>query len=141
MFSHIYLDNLRPANLAGYRAETAKNALAVDNFFVVFFINEINDFLPKSLKLRFFIYFLEGRALFQCPRPVRARNTRLSGDLSRQHPAYSGAVFDPNLSGFSADFWALLRGWRCKTSEFGPARPNLRLYMRFLFEEDQKSVI
>ena len=110
MFSHIYLDNLKPANLAGYRAEAAKNALAVDNFLVVFFINEINDFLPKSWKLRFFIYFLEGRALFQCPRPVRAQNTRLSGDQWCQHPAYSGAAFDLNLSGFSADFWAALQG-------------------------------
>ncbi len=108
MFSHIYLDKLRPANLAGYRAEAAKNALAVDNFLVVFFINEINDFLPKSWKLRFFIYFLEGRALFQCPRLVRAQNIRLSGDQWRQHPAYPSAAFDPNLSGFSADFWAWL---------------------------------
>ena len=141
MFSHIYLDNLKPAKLAGYRAEKAKNALAVDNFLVVFFINEINDFLPKSWKLRLFIYFLEGRALFQCPSPVRAQNSRLSGDQWRQHPAYSGAAFDPNLSGFSADFWAVLRGWRCKTSEFGPDRAHLRLYMRFLFEEDQKSLI
>ena len=108
MFSHIYLDNLKPAKLAGYRVKAAKNALAVDNFFVVFFINEINDFLPKSLKLRLFIYFLEGRALFQCPRPVRAQNTRISGDQWCQHPAYSGAAFDPNLSGFSVDFWAWL---------------------------------
>jgi hypothetical protein len=64
VFSHIYLDNLRPGKLAGYRAKAAKNALTVDNFYVVFFINEINDFLPKSWKLRFFIYFLAGRALF-----------------------------------------------------------------------------
>jgi hypothetical protein len=88
----------------------------VDNFFEVFFINEINDFLPKSWKLRFFIYFLEGSALFQCPRPVYAQNTRLSGDQWRQHPAYSGAAFEPNLSGFSADFCAWLREWLCKTS-------------------------
>jgi hypothetical protein len=115
--------------------------VAVDNFFVVFFINEINDFLLKSWKLRLFIYFLAGRALFQCARPVRVQNTRLSGDHWCQHPAYSGLASDPNLSGFSADFWAVLRGWRCKTSEFGPDRPNLRLYMRFLFEEDQKSLI
>jgi hypothetical protein len=80
VFSHIYLDNLRPAKLAGYRAKAAKNALAVDNFLVFFFINEINDFLPKSWKLRFFIYFSKDRALFQCPRSVRAQNTRLSGD-------------------------------------------------------------
>jgi hypothetical protein len=113
----------------------------VDNFFVVFFFNEINDFLPKSWKLRLFIYFLEGRALFQCPRSVRAQNTRLSGDQRCQHPAYSGAAIDPNLSGFSADFCGWLRAWRCKTSEFGPDRANLRLYMKFLFEEDQKSVI
>jgi len=80
VFSHIYLDNLKPAKLTGYRAKAAKNTLAVDNFLVVFFFNEINDFLPKSWKLRFFIDFLEGRALFQCPRPVLAQNTRLSGD-------------------------------------------------------------
>jgi hypothetical protein len=113
----------------------------VDNFFADFFFNEINWLFPKSWKLRFFIYFLEDRALFQCPRLVRAQNTPISGDQWCQHPAYSGAVFDPNLSGFSADFAALLRAWLCKTSEFGPDRANLRLYMRFLFEEDQKSVI
>jgi hypothetical protein len=127
--------------LTGYRAKAAKNALAVDNFLVVFFINEINDFLPKSWKLRFFIYFLAGRALFQCPRPVRAQNTRISGDQWCQHAAYSGAPFDPNLSGFSADFCAWLGEWRCKTREFGPYRANLRLYMRFLVDEDQKSMI
>jgi len=80
VFSHIYLDNLKPGGLTGYRAEAAKNALAVDNFLVVFFINEINWLSPKSWKLRLFIYFLVGRALFQCPRPVCAQNTRLSGD-------------------------------------------------------------
>jgi hypothetical protein len=64
VFSHIYLDNLKPGGLTGYRAEAAKNALAVDNFLVVFFINEINWLSPKSWKLRLFIYFLEGRALF-----------------------------------------------------------------------------
>jgi len=36
VFSHIYLDNLKPARLVGYLTEAAKNALAVDNFFVVF---------------------------------------------------------------------------------------------------------
>jgi hypothetical protein len=66
--------------IAGYLAEAAKNALAVDNFFADFFFIEINWLSPKSWKLRFFIYFFEGRALFQCPRPVRAQNTRLSGD-------------------------------------------------------------
>jgi len=80
VFSHIYLDNLKPAKLAGYRALAAKNTLAVDNFFADFFFIEINWLSPKSWKLRIFIDFLEGRALFQCPRPVRAQNTRLSGD-------------------------------------------------------------
>jgi len=110
VFSHIYLDNLKPGKLAGYRVKAAKNTLSVDNFFADFFFIEINWLSPKSWKLRFFIYFLVGRALFQCPRPVRAQNTRISGDQWCQHPAYSGAVFNPNLSGFSADFWALLRG-------------------------------
>jgi hypothetical protein len=54
VFSHIYLDNLKPAKLAGYRALAAKNTLAVDNFFVVFFISEINWLSPKSWKLRIF---------------------------------------------------------------------------------------
>jgi hypothetical protein len=81
----------------------------VDNFFADFFFIDINWLSQKSWKLRFFIYFLEGRALFQCPRPVRVQNARLSGDQWRQRPAYSGAAFDPNLSGFSADFWAVLR--------------------------------
>jgi len=80
VFSHIYLDNLKPAKLAGYRTKVAKNALAVDNFFADFFFIGINWLTQKSWKLRFFIYFLEGRALFQCPRPVLAQNTRLSGD-------------------------------------------------------------
>jgi len=141
VFSHIYLDNLKPAKLMGYRAKAAKNAMAVDNFFADFFFIEINWLSPKSWKLRFFIDFLEGRALFQCPRSVRAQNTRLSGDQWCQHPAYSGAAIDPNLSGFSVDFWAALRCWRYKTREFGPDRANLRLYMRFLVDEDQKSVI
>jgi len=80
VFSHIYLDNLRPDKLAGYQAKVAKNVLAVDNFFADFFFSDINWLSPKSWKLRLFIYFLAGWALFQCPRSVRAQNTRLSGD-------------------------------------------------------------
>jgi hypothetical protein len=70
VFSHIYLDNLKPAGLVGYPAEAVKNALAVDNFFVVFFINEINWLSPKSWKLRLLIDFSRWSALIQCPTAV-----------------------------------------------------------------------
>jgi hypothetical protein len=80
----------------------------VDYFLTEKIFNDFTAQMAKSLEMRLFIYFLEGRALFQCPTPVLAQNTRLSGDLSCQHPAYSGGAFDPNLSGFSADFCAWL---------------------------------
>jgi hypothetical protein len=42
VYLHIYLDNLSPAKLSGYRARAGQNELAVDNFFAVFFFNEFN---------------------------------------------------------------------------------------------------
>lgn len=38
VYSHIYLDNLSPAKVVGYRARAGPNELAVDNFLVVFFL-------------------------------------------------------------------------------------------------------
>jgi hypothetical protein len=42
VFSYIYLGNLSPANVMGYRAGAGRNELAVDNFSTVFFFNDFN---------------------------------------------------------------------------------------------------
>jgi len=70
VFSHIYLDNLKPGRLTGYRAKAAKNALAVDNFFADFFFSDINWLSPKSWKLLLLIDFSRWSALIQCPTAV-----------------------------------------------------------------------
>jgi len=43
VFSYIYLDNLSPSKLSGFRAEAGRNELAVHNFLAVLFINDFND--------------------------------------------------------------------------------------------------
>jgi len=50
VFSYIYLDNLSPFKVAGYRANAAQIGLAVDNFLVVFFFNDFNAQTLKSMK-------------------------------------------------------------------------------------------
>ena len=50
VFSYIYLGNLSPSTLAGYRARAGQNELAVDNFFTVFFFNDFNAQTLKSIK-------------------------------------------------------------------------------------------
>jgi len=47
VFSHIYLGNLSPAKVAGYRARAGQNELVVDNFLAVFFIN---DFIARTVE-------------------------------------------------------------------------------------------
>jgi hypothetical protein len=50
VFSHIYLGNLSPPTLAGYRARAGRNELAVDNFLPVFFFNDFKAQTAKSLE-------------------------------------------------------------------------------------------
>jgi len=50
VYSHIYLDNLSPAKVAGYRARAGPNELAVDNFLVVFFFNFFNVQTSEYMK-------------------------------------------------------------------------------------------
>jgi hypothetical protein len=50
VFSYIYLDNLSPVNVAGFLVGAGQNGLAVDNFFVIFFINDFNAQTLKSMK-------------------------------------------------------------------------------------------
>jgi hypothetical protein len=50
VFSHIYLDNRSPSNVAGFWARAGRNELAVDNFLAVFFFNDFNNQSPKSIE-------------------------------------------------------------------------------------------
>jgi len=50
VFSHIYLGNLSPPTLAGYRARAGQNELVVDNFLPVFFINDFKARTVESLE-------------------------------------------------------------------------------------------
>jgi hypothetical protein len=50
VFSHIYLGNLSPAKVTGYRARAGRNELAVDNFLPVFFFNDFKAQMAKSLE-------------------------------------------------------------------------------------------
>jgi hypothetical protein len=50
VFSYIYLDNLSPSKVAGYRARAGQIGSAVDNFLVVFFFNDFNAQIKKSIK-------------------------------------------------------------------------------------------
>jgi len=50
VFSYIYLDNLSPAKVAGYRAKAAQIGLAVDNFLAVFFFNDFNAQTAKCVE-------------------------------------------------------------------------------------------
>jgi hypothetical protein len=74
VFSHIYQSNLSPAKLAGYRARAGRIELSVDNFLMVFFFNDFNAQLPKSLESLVFIYFREGLALIECPESARFKS-------------------------------------------------------------------
>jgi hypothetical protein len=64
VFSHIYLGNLSPAKVTGYRARRGRNELAVDNFLAVFFINDFKAQMVKSLESCVFIDFGIAFALF-----------------------------------------------------------------------------
>jgi hypothetical protein len=48
--------------------------LTVDNFLTVFFFNDFNAQLPKSLESLVFIYFREGLALIECPESARFKS-------------------------------------------------------------------
>jgi hypothetical protein len=50
VFSYIYLGNLSPAKLSGFWARAERNELAVDNFLVIFFINDFKAQMAKSIK-------------------------------------------------------------------------------------------
>jgi hypothetical protein len=67
VFSHIYLDNLSPAKVAGFRLDLAQDELPVDNFSTEIFFNDFNAQPAKSCKSTVFIYFRHDLALFQCP--------------------------------------------------------------------------
>jgi hypothetical protein len=67
VFSHIYLDNRCPANVAGFRLDLAQDELPVDNFFTEIFFNDFNAQPAKSCKSTVFIYFRQDHALFECP--------------------------------------------------------------------------
>ena len=54
VFSYIYLDNLSPAKLSGFRVRAGQSELAVDNFFTVFFFNDFNAQIKKSWKTTIF---------------------------------------------------------------------------------------
>jgi hypothetical protein len=87
VFSHIYQSNLSPAKVTGFSAGAGRNELAVDNFLTVFFFNDFNAQLPKSLESLVFIYFREGLALIECPASTRLKSAlqaliRVSSTLS-----------------------------------------------------------
>jgi len=67
VFSHIYLDNLSPSKVAGFRLEMDQNERPVDNFFTEIFFNDFNAQPAKSCKSTVFIDFRRDLALFQCP--------------------------------------------------------------------------
>jgi hypothetical protein len=50
VFSHIYLGNLSPFTLAGYRARAGRNELVVDNFFTEKIINDFKAQIVSSPK-------------------------------------------------------------------------------------------
>jgi hypothetical protein len=50
VFSHIYLGNLSPPTLAGYRARAGRNELVVDNFFAEKILNNFKAQSAKSLE-------------------------------------------------------------------------------------------
>jgi hypothetical protein len=50
VFSHIYLGNLSPFTLAGYRARAGRNELVVDNFFTEKIINDFSSQTSESMK-------------------------------------------------------------------------------------------
>jgi len=50
VFSHIYLGNLSPSTLAGYRARAGRNELSVDNFFAEKILNNFKAQMAKSLE-------------------------------------------------------------------------------------------
>jgi hypothetical protein len=50
VFSHIYLGNLSPARVAGYRARAGQNELVVDNFFAEKNVNDFKAQMAKSLE-------------------------------------------------------------------------------------------
>jgi hypothetical protein len=54
VFSYIYLDNLSPAKVTGYRARSGRIELVVDNFLAVFFFNDFNAQTPKCVESMFF---------------------------------------------------------------------------------------
>jgi len=54
VFSYIYLDNLSPAKLPGFRVRAGQSELAVDNFFTVFFFNDFKAQTMKSWKTNVF---------------------------------------------------------------------------------------
>jgi len=58
VFSHIYLGNLSPAKVAGYRTRAGRNELSVDNFFTEKIINDFKAQMAKSLESWIFIDFL-----------------------------------------------------------------------------------
>ena len=62
-----------------------------------------------------------------------------SKDRWRQHTEYTGAAFDPILSGFSADFCAALGTIFGEMGRFGSVLPMLRLYLRFELVTAQKT--
>ena len=57
VFSYIYLDNLSPAKVAGYRARAGRIGLVVDNFFAEKIFNDFNERCTKSLESYVFIDF------------------------------------------------------------------------------------
>jgi len=62
-----------------------------------------------------------------------------SKDRWRQQPAYSDAAFEPNSSGFGANFYATLGTYSGDTGRFGSVPPMLRLYLRFELVTAQKT--
>jgi len=64
VFSHIYLGNLSPAKVTGYRARAGRNELDVDNFFTAKILSNFNAQTAKSLESYVFIDFRIAFALF-----------------------------------------------------------------------------
>jgi hypothetical protein len=58
VFSHIYLGNLSPAKVAGFRARAGRNELVVDNFFTEKILCSFKAQMVKSLESYVFIDFL-----------------------------------------------------------------------------------
>jgi hypothetical protein len=64
VFSHIYLGNLSPAKVTGYRSRAGRNELAVDNFFAEKILCNFKAQEAKSLESYVFIDFRIAFALF-----------------------------------------------------------------------------